>query len=196
MAPAQQIAQTLFDPRWTAPHNPNGLQVLVVEDDAADAYLINCALSGDPRVGLICRAVDGVEALELLEDPNLTPDIAIIDLHMPRMDGLAFLAELGKRRKRPFPAVVLTSSTAKADLMRSWLRGADLVLTKPDTLRELEVMLRTAIGTVWILLLVAFCFAEPVPTSAQNASAHQGRTGTVLIELAGEPSISLELIAT
>jgi CheY-like chemotaxis protein len=148
MALAQATAQPLFDPRWTAPDNPDGLKVLVVEDDAADAYLIKCALSGDPRVGSIRRAVDGVDALHLLEDRDLVPDIAIIDLHMPRMDGFRFLVELGTRQWRSFPAVVLTSSMARADLVRSRLRGADIVLTKPDTLKELEIVLRTAIGTV------------------------------------------------
>ena len=70
------------------------LNILLVEDDDADAYLIERALSANPRVAEIVRACDGVEALELVDARRMRPDLAIVDLHMPRKNGIALLGEL------------------------------------------------------------------------------------------------------
>ncbi|MEJ0058742.1 MAG: response regulator [Terricaulis sp.] len=123
-----------------------GLQILVVEDDEADAYLIERALSNHPRVGSVLRASDGIEALELLEE-GVAPDLVIIDLHMPRKDGFSLLVELGCAGSA-FPMVVLTSSTAPSDAIRSKLRGADTVLTKPDSIEDLRKLLTIAVAAI------------------------------------------------
>lgn len=125
-----------------------GLCVLVVEDDEADAYLISRALERQPRVGQVVRAWDGVEALELIEQGDVSPDLAFVDLHMPRKNGFNLLAALAGRAKSSFPMVVLTSSTAPTDAIRSRLRGAIRVVTKPDTVELLEDLLRNAINAV------------------------------------------------
>src|SRR5580692_11526522 len=101
-----------------------GLCVLVVEDDEADAYLISRALERQPRVAQVIRAWDGAEALELVEQGKVDPDLAFIDLHMPRKNGFNLLAALAGRAESSFPMVVLTSSTAPTDAIRSRLRGA------------------------------------------------------------------------
>jgi CheY-like chemotaxis protein len=129
-------------------NNLDGLQVLLVEDDAADAYLIKCALSKSPRVGSIVSASDGVSALRAIEQGGAFPDLAIIDLQMPRMDGFRFLVELGCRPQYRFPKFVLTSSTSRSDLLRSRLRRADRIMHKPDTLQQLEVLLSNAIEKI------------------------------------------------
>ena len=126
----------------------DGLQVLVIEDDEADAYLIELALCDHPRVGEIVHAADGAEALTLIDNGTVEPDLAIVDLHMPRKDGFSFLVELGCRDEPRFPSVVLTSSTARSDAVRSLLRGANQVLTKPPTVDELEAILGSAIASV------------------------------------------------
>jgi CheY-like chemotaxis protein len=122
-----------------------GVCVLVVEDDDADAYLIERALSADPHIGGIIRATDGVEALHLVEIGAIQPDLALIDLHMPRKSGFHLLVDFAARRDPCFPMVVLTSSTAPIDAMRSRLRGAARVLTKPATLEELTDVLTAAV---------------------------------------------------
>lgn len=122
------------------------LEILVVEDDAGDAYLIETALSRIARVGCLVRASDGVEAMALIEK-GVTPDLALIDLHMPRKSGFNLLLELSCAG-HDFPMVVLTSSTARADLVRSKLRGATQVLSKPDTVAELTDMLRRVVAEV------------------------------------------------
>jgi CheY-like chemotaxis protein len=127
---------------------PPGLCVLVVEDDEADAYLINSALSRQPTVGKIVHAQDGVEALRMVEDGEVAPDLAFIDLHMPRKDGFGLLAAFAGRAAPSFPMVVLTSSTAPSDAIRSRLRGALRVVCKPDTVEGLEGVLKSAIAAV------------------------------------------------
>ena len=67
------------------------LRVLLVEDDDADAYLIRRALAKNPRIGEVVLAHDGVAALELINKGVVNPDLAIVDLHMPRKDGFALL---------------------------------------------------------------------------------------------------------
>jgi CheY-like chemotaxis protein len=126
----------------------HGLCVLVVEDDEADAYLISRALSAQPGVGKVVRAADGVEALEMVDRGEVEPDLAFIDLHMPRKNGFNLLAALACRTEKSFPMVVLTSSTAPTDAVRSRLRGAIRVVAKPDTVEALGAVLSSAIEAV------------------------------------------------
>ena len=125
----------------------DGVCVLVVEDDDADAYLIERALAANPDVRRVVRATDGVEALHLVDIGAVDPDVALVDLHMPRKSGFQLLVEFAERRDPCFPMVVLTSSTAPTDAMRSRLRGATRVLTKPDTVEGLEAVLSAAIAS-------------------------------------------------
>ena len=128
--------------------NKRGMSVLIVEDDEADAYLIARALAANPEVATIMRAIDGVEALALVDTGALEPDIAFIDLSMPRKDGLHLLADFTARRQPCFPMVVLTSSPVARDAVRSRFRGAVRVLVKPDSLEDLESVLAATITSV------------------------------------------------
>jgi CheY-like chemotaxis protein len=125
-----------------------GLNVLVVEDDEADTYLILRALQDNPGVGTTYHARDGVEALAMLERSEAAPDLALIDLNMPRMDGLGLLFALSRRSGSDFPKVVLTSSSSPSDAIRSRLRSAIRVVTKPDTVVEMYAVLKTTIDAV------------------------------------------------
>jgi CheY-like chemotaxis protein len=131
-----------------APGSPAGLCVLVVEDDDADTYLIGRALEDNPTIGTIFHARDGIEALAMLERGEVAPDLALIDLHMPRMDGFGLLFALSGRAGPNFPMVVLTSSSSPSDAIRSRLRSAIRVVTKPDTVAEMYAVLRTTIEAV------------------------------------------------
>ena len=125
---------------------PAPLQILIVEDDEADAYLIKRLLSENPRIGRVIRAVDGVEALELLA-VGVSPDLAFIDLQMPRMNGFALVGEIGARRLR-FPTIVLTSTNSPSDLTRNKLRCANRILSKPDTVSKMRAVLNQAIEII------------------------------------------------
>ena len=122
-----------------------GLCVLLVEDDEADAYLIGRALADNQVVTQVVHARDGGQALDMIERGEVSPDLALIDLHMPRMDGFDLLVALATRPELTFPRVVLTSSSAPTDAVRSRLRYAARVVIKPDTVAELYAVLKTAI---------------------------------------------------
>ncbi|MGD0719465.1 MAG: response regulator [Roseiarcus sp.] len=130
---------------FASPMAARKLQILLVEDDEPDAYLIRRALAGNPRVGAVVLAETGVEALALIDEGAISPDLAIIDLHMPRMDGLALLQDLATRERAWFPSVVLTSSASPADARRALGCGAAEFVTKPDTPDKLAAALDLAI---------------------------------------------------
>lgn len=122
------------------------LNILLVEDDDADAYLIELALSANPRVAAIVRARDGVEALELVDARQMRPDLAIVDLHMPRKDGFVLLNELKARVTVEFPSVVLSSSNLREDALRSKRRGATRFMTKPSSVKRLTSVLNRVVA--------------------------------------------------
>lgn len=111
--------------------------ILLVDDDAADAKLTRLALGKD---GIACRihhVFDGMEALAFLRrQPPFQdaerPDLVLLDLNMPRMDGRQVLAAIrGDERLKTIPVVVLTSSAMDRDVNDSYLLGANSVITKP-----------------------------------------------------------------
>jgi CheY-like chemotaxis protein len=131
------------------------LSLLIVEDDAADAYLISRALAENPLVGTVTHARDGVEALAMVAEGKIAPDLAFIDLHMPQMNGFMLLSALANCGAPTFPMVVLTSSSAPNDAMRSRLRSAVQVVIKPNTVSEMYDVLDAAIAEVCPLELAA-----------------------------------------
>lgn len=127
---------------------PSGIsiEVLLVEDDEADAYIIEEALAHFPAIGNVVRARDGVEALALVDAAKVRPDIALIDLNMPRMNGLQLLEELSSRLKGDFPMVVLTSSASTDDVVQAFHRGVADYCTKKASIPEMKKMLRPLIS--------------------------------------------------
>ena len=123
-----------------------GLRVLVVEDDEADAWLLGRVLLNDPRIGQVVHTRDGVEALEALEGGSFCPDLAIVDLQMPKKNGFSLLLDLAAREGIAFPVVVLTSSRHGADALRARKRGAERFITKPNTLEKLAEVLEPVIA--------------------------------------------------
>jgi DNA-binding response OmpR family regulator len=121
------------------------LRVLVVEDDEVDAFMICRALSEHPAVGAVLHARDGVEALRLVEQDEIAPNLAFIDLKMPRKGGLSLLVALAERPAPGFPIVILTSSSAPIDAMRGRLRGALRVVCKPTSIKVLEAELAAVV---------------------------------------------------
>jgi CheY-like chemotaxis protein len=119
-----------------------------VEDDEADAYLIEQALVDNPRVKEVVIAENGAEALEMVEHGAVRPDLAFVDLHMPRKDGFSLLTHFALRKVDWFPSVVLTSSRLRADELRSRTRGAIGFVTKPISQAKLREALNREIARV------------------------------------------------
>jgi CheY-like chemotaxis protein len=135
-------------PRAEPPSRAANLKILLVEDNDADAYLIQLALARNPYVAEVTLAKDGVEALALIDADDARPDLAIVDLHMPRKDGLALLRDLSTRASAQFPAIVLTSSTSGNDILHAWKRGAVEFITKRDSVREMAAALDHVISNL------------------------------------------------
>ena len=112
--------------------------ILLVEDDPADAMLIEGALldRGVPRA--VTQVDDGVAALERLRDPDCTrPDLIVMDLNMPRMNGRELLGVLKNDPSlATVPAVVLTTSAAPDDVTCAYEGHANAYVTKPVNLDD------------------------------------------------------------
>jgi two-component system chemotaxis sensor kinase CheA len=128
-----------------APGRSKRLQILLVEDDEADVYLIRRSLARNPRVREVVLAENGVD---LIDRGGVKPDLALIDLNMPRKDGFALLRDFTTRASAQFPSVVLTSSRARADVVRCLGRGAVAFLTKSKTVGEMAAELDRLIERV------------------------------------------------
>ncbi|MFI6080338.1 response regulator [Streptomyces sp. NPDC051217] len=112
--------------------------VLLVEDDPADALLIEDALVERGMARSIAQVPDGLAALEYLRDTaNERPDLIILDLNMPRMNGRELLAALKKDQDLgSIPVVVLTTSAAPDDIAGAYRQHANAYVAKPINLTE------------------------------------------------------------
>ncbi|MFF9687089.1 response regulator [Streptomyces sp. NPDC014623] len=117
---------------------PRTYTVLLVEDDMADAMLIEEALTEHGMARGIQRADDGVAALEYLRDPRTDrPDLIVLDLNMPRMNGRELLNVLKNDSDLSgIPIVVLTTSAAPDDIEDAYRQHANAYVTKPVNLDD------------------------------------------------------------
>src|SRR4051794_28935454 len=113
------------------------IEVLLVEDDEGDVVMTREALDEGKVLNRLHVASDGVEALEYLrrEGPHAEaprPDLILLDLNLPRRDGRQVLAEVkADDDLRRIPIVVLTTSEAEEDILRSYDLHANAYVTKP-----------------------------------------------------------------
>lgn len=113
------------------------INVLLVEDDVADAALTREALSRAKIVVNLTVMQDGEEALNFLKKrgPYATapsPDLILLDLNMPKKDGREVLKEIKADPKlSSIPVIVLTTSDADMDIVKSYNLGANCYVTKP-----------------------------------------------------------------
>ncbi|MFC4452577.1 response regulator [Deinococcus sonorensis] len=111
--------------------------ILLVEDDPGDVMLTREAFKQTEMVSEISVAADGIEALEFLRGQGdhpaaQRPDLILLDLNMPRMNGLDFLSALkGDSELKRIPVVVFSTSTADADVVASYDRYANSYISKP-----------------------------------------------------------------
>ncbi len=103
------------------------VRVLIVDDDTEFATAMLTALSQDGRIDVAGIANNGVEALELTK--RLRPDVVLLDLQMPQMDGYETMRRLNRRTRRP-ATIVLTGVTDHQDLAKAAKLHPDAVLQK------------------------------------------------------------------
>lgn len=136
-------------------HQPHLVEVLLVEDNPGDARLTREALREGKLRNRIHHARDGVEALAFLRHEGEyrdapVPDIILLDLNMPRKDGREVLAEIKADPKLRFiPVVILTTSEAENDIVRSYELHANCYITKPVDLDKFTKIVHT-IEDFWL----------------------------------------------
>ncbi len=131
----------------STPANVELIDVLLVEDDAGDVLLSEEAFADNKVRNRLHKVTDGVEALAFLRQEGEyadapRPDLVLLDLNLPRKDGREVLAEVkADEALRQIPVVVLTTSKAEEDVLRSYKLHANAYVTKPvDFERFIEVV--------------------------------------------------------
>lgn len=139
-------------------HNKESIIILMADDDADDRFLAADALREAHVHNRINFVTDGEELLDYLQRRGVynddvkypLPGIILLDLNMPRKDGREALAEIKKLKHiRRIPVVVLTTSKAEEDVVRTYDLGVCGYITKPVSFDGLIEVMR-AIGRYWI----------------------------------------------
>jgi two-component system response regulator len=154
--------------------------ILLIEDNPDDEELTLRALAkcGINNKVVVCR--DGADALNYIfgranykgRDPADYPAITLLDLKLPKVDGLTVLERIrGDNRTRMMPVAILTSSRLEEDLIRSYQLGVNSYVRKPVK-SELFVEAIRQLGLYWLLL------NESPPIVLEQGSRGQGFTGS------------------
>jgi two-component system, response regulator len=134
--------------------------ILLVEDNPDDVELTMRAFRKNNIANKVVVARDGVEALDFLfcqgtyvsRDNNDTPRLILLDLKLPKLDGLQVLARLrANERTKLVPVVILTSSKEEQDLIISYKSGANSYVRKPVDFGQFVEAVRQ-IGLYWLLI--------------------------------------------
>ena len=113
---------------------PKEIRVLIADDHRLFAEALEAILGADERISVVGRAGDGVEAVELARE--LKPDVILMDLSMPALDGFEATREIRESDDR-VRVLVLTGSNSRADVDRSRQAGASGYVTKDRIASEL-----------------------------------------------------------
>ncbi len=134
--------------------------ILLVEDNPDDAELTRRALKSNNISNQVVVARDGVEALDYVfgtgkhvgRDPLETPAITLLDLKLPKLDGLEVLRRIRADERTKFmPIVILTSSKEDQDLINGYRLGCNSYVRKPVDFDEFLVAAKQ-LGLYWLLL--------------------------------------------
>ncbi|WP_417579904.1 response regulator [Nitrincola sp.] len=137
---------------------PSLFRVLLVEDELADAHLIRLAFEENNLLVDLRHVNDGVEAFRFLRRESgyaeeTSPDLILLDLNMPRMNGLTFLEKIKQETAfRHIPVVVLTTSDSESDILRSYDLGASGYVVKPVDIDDFIHQVKT-LEDYWITLV-------------------------------------------
>lgn len=130
--------------------------ILLVEDNSDDEALTLRALKRNNILNKVTVAHDGAEALEFLFTDSgadaTPPGLVLLDLNMPKVDGLEVLRKIrADERTQLIPVVVLTSSKLDEDVIASYRNGANAYVRKPVKFSEFVQAIST-LGLFWLLL--------------------------------------------
>ncbi|MCE9588398.1 MAG: response regulator [Verrucomicrobia bacterium] len=140
--------------------NCKSTDILIVEDNPNDALLTIRSLKEHNLANNIVHVRDGQEALDYLfaeggysdRDPLNLPKAILLDLKLPKLDGLQVLARIrGDERMKCVPVVILTSSQEEGDLVKSYKLGANSYIVKPVEFESFSAAIKQ-LGFYWLLL--------------------------------------------
>ena len=140
--------------------DPRPITILMADDDPDDRELAREALAESRVLNDLHTVNDGAELLEYLRQEGRfeggkapRPDLILLDLNMPKLDGREALGALKKDpRFRSIPVVVLTTSRAEEDVARSYDLGANSFISKPVTFAGLVDVMRE-LGRYWVVIV-------------------------------------------
>lgn len=149
------------------------IDVLLVEDSPGDVRLVQEAFHNTGRLIHVHPASDGVEAMAFLRNEGKyrhspRPDFILLDLNLPKMDGREVLSVIkNDDTLKVIPTIILTTSNAQADIMKSYKLHANCFFTKPVQLDDFEQVVRGIIEfwTSWVSLPQ---MAEDLPQMATD----------------------------
>jgi chemotaxis family two-component system response regulator Rcp1 len=145
------------------------VDVLLVEDSPGDVRLTQEAFRNANSLVTLRVAADGIEAIAFLKREGVhadapRPDLILLDLNLPKMDGREVLAYIkGDVSLRTIPTVILTMSEAEGDVVKSYELQANCYLTKPVQLEAFEGLVRN-VSDFWLTW-------ASLPQPTQSASA-------------------------
>jgi CheY-like chemotaxis protein len=134
--------------------------ILLVEDNADDVLLTERALKKSHILNQLAVATDGEEALDYLfgtgkwagRDMNMMPEVVLLDINLPKIDGLEVLRRMRADKRTKFlPVVILTSSKEQKDLIDGYALGANSYIRKPVNFRQFTEAI-SQLGLYWLVL--------------------------------------------
>lgn len=138
----------------------NGVEILLVEDSVSDAELTIRALKKSNLANNLIHLKNGAEALDFIftrgaysmRDPQDVPKVILLDLKMPKVNGLEVLAEIRRdERTKTIPVVVLTSSREDPDIDACYALGVNSYIVKPVEFNKFFKAV-SELGFYWLLL--------------------------------------------
>lgn len=137
---------------------PTPIEILLVEDSPGDVRLTREALRDAKVQNNLHVALDGIEAMRFLgregahaEAPR--PDLILLDLNLPRMSGREVLEQIKQNASlKSIPVVILTTSAAEEDIVRSYQLHANCYITKPVDLEQFIKVVKT-IDNFWLAIV-------------------------------------------
>ncbi len=141
--------------------NPNSIEVLLVDDNMTDAELTMRALRKHNMANNLIHLKNGREALDFLfakgqfadsRDINCPPKLVLLDIQMPKVNGIEVLEEIKKNAlTRSTPVIMLTSSKESPDIERCYDLGANSYIVKPVNFESFAEAIKH-LGFYWLLL--------------------------------------------